>query len=251
LARAKVTVREHGRARSPRLPPPPPASAEVTEPVLRHRRRAGRGIVFLGVNPSYGPGDDPRWGCDFETFDRHWRESFDSDAGAWPLLYQRYQGIGAGAVDGFRLGEDALVLEVIRYRSASSEGLWKPAGVFQHEGPRTLALLREVAPKVVLCCGSDALWCLRALLPSLRAQLPERFRIGEEEGRIHCVEADWGDVTVIGARHLTGARPSPSRDDRLRLGDRLRDALGTLPDPLRNHGCPEPDRTTVPTDPAD
>src|SRR5215472_17410886 len=54
-------------------------------------RRAGQGIVFLGLNPSYGPGDDPRWGCDFETFDRYWREWFDSDARVWPRLYQRYQ----------------------------------------------------------------------------------------------------------------------------------------------------------------
>src|SRR5438270_12220715 len=35
-------------------------------------RGASAGIVFLGVNPSYGPPeDDPRWGCDFETFDRY------------------------------------------------------------------------------------------------------------------------------------------------------------------------------------
>jgi len=190
-------------------------------------RRAGRGIVFLGLNPSYGPGDDPRLGCDFETYDHYWRSWFDAHAGSWPRLYQHYQEIGASAVDSFRIGEDALVLEMIRYRSARSGDLWQLPGMFQREGGRTLALLREVAPRVVLCCGRDVLWCLRELLTSLRAQLPEHFRIGQEEGRVRRLDAGWGDVVVIGARHLTGSRPPPTRDDRRRLGEVLREALAT------------------------
>ena len=77
----------------------------------------------------------------------------------------------------------------------------------------------------MLCCGGDSLWCLRELLPELRVHVPERIRIGEEEGRIHGVVASWGEVAVIAVRHLTGARPTPSRDNLVLVGERLREAL--------------------------
>lgn len=135
-------------------------------------RRAGRGIVFLGLNPSYGPGDDPRLGWDFETYDHYWRGWFDAHAGTWPRLYQHYQEIGARAVDSFRIGEDALVLEMIRYRSARSRDLWELPGMFQRESGRTLALLREVAPRTILCCGGDALWCFAGAPPEPAGAAP-------------------------------------------------------------------------------
>lgn len=190
---------------------------------------AAKGLVFMGLNPSYDPNENtPRWGASFEQWDRYWRDAFESPPSTWPRLYQWYQRIGQRAFDGsFRLGEDALVLEVIRYRSEKSEGCDDP-GVLMHEMPATLQLLNEVRPIVILCSGSKVLWLMRQMLPGLAALLATDYRIKEVEGRALQCDAPWGRTAVIGARHLTGGF-GWSREGRLSLGDAIRGAvtLGT------------------------
>src|ERR1041384_6152591 len=139
---------------------------------------AARGLVFLGLNPSYDPNEEsPRWGVGFEDWDGFWRQGFASRKPVWPRLYQWYQRIGERAFgDEFKLGRDALVLEVIRYRSERSEGC-DEAEVLEHEMPVTLRLLNEVKPAVILCSGSKVLWRMRERLPGLAAALPVDYRM--------------------------------------------------------------------------
>ncbi len=109
---------------------------------------AALSLVFLGLNPGYDPNENsPRWGISFEQWDRFWRTAFDQAPATWPRLYRWYQRIGQRALgDDFRLGRDALVLEVIHYRSWRSEGC-DEADVMRHEMPVTLPLLDQIQSK--------------------------------------------------------------------------------------------------------
>jgi hypothetical protein len=196
-------------------------------PVPFMGRTASAGIAFLGCNPNYGyEGDepDPRIGCDFEEYDAFWRRYFDDRApDAWPGLYKLYQRIGEIAMPAFRLGEDALVLEAVQYRCSHSSDCWRP-GVWEHEKVMTTAILKDVAPRVIFCCGRDALWCVRDILPDLWSQLPDPFRIGDVEGHVfQRVRSPWGEISVLGCRHLMGVWRS--QEEKLELGHALREAL--------------------------
>jgi len=186
---------------------------------------AAKGLVFLGLNPSYDPNEEsPRWGVSFEEWDGFWRRAFESRTVAWPHLYQWYQRIGVHALgDAFQLGRDALVLEVIRYRSEKSQGCDEPE-VLLHEMPVTLQLLKEVRPSVLLCSGSKVLWRIREWLPGLVPILPADYRMKDVEGKVLRCESPWGPVAIIGARHLTGGY-GWSAAARLALGDAVREAL--------------------------
>lgn len=193
-------------------------------PVPFMGRSANRGIVFLGFNPSWDPNEvSPRWGCSFADFDSYSRSVFASPSTSWPRLYRWYQAIGERALAGFRLGEDALVLEVVRYRSAVSAGCNLPT-VLDHELPMTAELLGELAPAAIFCCGSAVLWHLRTMLHDLQVRIPADYRIRSIEGRVYRVTAPWGATAVVPSRHLTGAF-GWSNDARLALGNSLRNAL--------------------------
>jgi len=86
----------------------PDAEWQLPEPF--NGASATAGIVFMGLNPSYDPGEPvPRIGTSFEDWDTFYRHRLDGEPSLWPLLYRRYQQIGQIAVgDGFRLGRDAL-----------------------------------------------------------------------------------------------------------------------------------------------
>lgn len=186
---------------------------------------AAKGLVFMGLNPSYDPNEaSPRSGVSFEEWDHFSRTAFDAPPTTWPRLYRWYQRIGQHAFgDDFRLGVDALVLEVIRFRSEKSESCDDP-DVLRHELPVTLQLLNEIRPRAILCSGSKVLWRMRELLPGLASVLPADYRIKEMEGRVlHCA-APWGRVGIMGARHLTGGF-GWSVDRRLALGDAIRTAI--------------------------
>ena len=111
---------------------------------------ATAGIVFVGLNPSYNPCERvPRIGASFEEWDSFYRYRFDSDPAQWARLYRRYQQLGQIAVGpAFRLGRDALVLEVVRFRSEKGEGVKgvKAAAVLAHARELTVQLLRDVGP---------------------------------------------------------------------------------------------------------
>lgn len=188
---------------------------------------AGRGLVFMGLNPSYDPNEpSPRWGAGFDEWDAFWRSAFDSPPATWPRLYRWYQRIGERAFgEDFKIGRDAMVLEVVRYRSERSEGC-DDADVLRNELPVTLALLSELSPTVVLCSGSKVLWRMREVLPALARVVPTTYIIKAIEGKVLRCDAPWGQVAVIAARHLTGGF-WPSAEDRLALGDAIRSAVGS------------------------
>lgn len=185
---------------------------------------ANLGLVFLGLNPNWRADEDsPRWGCTFEEYDRFWRQVFEAPPATWPKLYQWYQRIGQRSAPGFVLGRDALVLEAIRYRSATPDALKDPR-VWRHERPLTLRLLTDVAPKVIVPVGKDALWYLGDMLPALASVLPSPLRLDAVELRRFSVAAPWGEVNVVPSRHLTGAWPMTD-EDRLKLAEPIRLAL--------------------------
>lgn len=182
-------------------------------PVPFMGRSADRGIVFLGANPSWdrdnGRNQAPRWNCGFDEFDRHFRECLDPPPAESARLDRLYQEIGEHAILGFRLGADALVLEAIHCRTSGSQGCWNRE-VWGHERRTTLAMMREVAPKVVVRCGAGATWCLRDLLTGLQGQLPASFRQG---GRREDV-SNWHRVGPAGGAPLAtldGVKAEPSR----------------------------------------
>lgn len=195
-------------------------------------RRAGKGVVFMSLNPSYGPGDDPTVETPFDDYDTFWRAYFETHVNGLHFLYQRQAEIGRIALgDGFRMGDDALVVELIRFRSVHSEGLFSdgpPFRVFQHERPLTMQVLQDIQPKVIHCGGADVLWGIGELFPQLNEQLSFPTHIRQEEGRIYFVDTPWGRTAIAPSRHLTGSIPSPNHEDRARIARSIREALADL-----------------------
>lgn len=169
-------------------------------------RSADAGIVFLGLNPSYDPREPvPTIGSSFGEWDGYYRARFDSPVPGWHKLYRRYQAVGELAVGSeFRLGRDAMVLEAIRFRSAAGQGCADNA-VLDHELPLTERLLSELAPRVVVANGGDALWATQTLWPALQWELPAGTRLLTVEHRRFEIDAPWGRVSVIPTRHLSAA----------------------------------------------
>jgi uracil-DNA glycosylase len=168
-------------------------------------RTANAGLVFLGQNPNYDSHDVPTIATDYEQWRSFYEASFDVPQEQWPLLYRRYQRIGVGAVgQDFHLGADGLVLEIIRFRSESSEGCDDPR-VLKHEWPLTLAMLRDIQPRAIVANGQRALDALCAVDPGL-ASATEAPRLEALEGRsfLARLEGLAGPVAVIPTRHLTG-----------------------------------------------
>jgi hypothetical protein len=189
---------------------------------------ANAGIVFLGLNPSYG---GPEWvpplGTQFDEWDTFYRHRFDGDPSKWALLYRRYQQLGELAVGaGFRLGRDAIVLEVVRFRSARGAGV--NSQVLDQERPLTRRLLQDANPLVIVSTGSWVLWELRTLFPGLADQVTANYRMRDLQGQIF--EAAWSDragtVRILVSPHPTGAFGF-SRSALASLGDRLRAALNS------------------------
>jgi hypothetical protein len=169
-------------------------------------RSADAGIVFLGLNPSYDPREPvPTIGSSFVEWDGYYRARFDSPLAEWHKLYRRYQAVGEMAVGpDFRLGHDAIVLEAIRFRSAAGQGCDDPAAL-EHELPITWRLLGELAPRVVVANGGDALWAIQVLCPALHREVPLGTRLLTVEHRRFDTDAPWGRVAVIPTRHLSAA----------------------------------------------
>jgi hypothetical protein len=169
-------------------------------------RFADAGIVFLGLNPSYDPREPvPTIGSSFVEWDSCYRARFDPPTPSWHRLYRRYQAVGAMAAGpDFRLGRDAIVLEAIRFRSASGRG-WDDPALLEHEFPITQRLLGELAPRVVVANGGDALWAIQVLCPALQGAVPLGTRLLTVEHRRFDADAPWGSIAVIPTRHLSAA----------------------------------------------
>jgi hypothetical protein len=187
---------------------------------------ANAGVVFLGLNPSYG---GPEWvpplGTEFKEWDAFYRRRFDGDPSNWALLYRRYQQLGEQAVGAsFRLGRDAIVLEVVRFRSARGAGV--NSQVLDQERPLTRRLLQDVEPLVIVSTGSWVLWELRRLFPTLADRVPAIYRMRDLQGQIF--EVAWPDrdrtVRILVSPHPSGSFGF-SRRALDSLGDRLRTAL--------------------------
>jgi hypothetical protein len=170
-------------------------------------RTANAGLVFLGHNPNYDPHEDvPTIATDYE----HWRSfceaRFDAPKKRWDMLYQKYQCIGAFAAGSdFHLGADGLVLEIVRFRSHHGEGCADPA-VLEHEWRLTVAMLRDIQPRVIVANGRPVLDALCARAPELAAWTASR-RLDAMEGKWvrASVEGLEAPVAVIPTRHLTAA----------------------------------------------
>jgi hypothetical protein len=177
---------------------------QLPEPFNGAAARAG--IVFLGLNPSYDPNEAvPRIGAQFDEWDRFYRTRFETAVDRWHKLYRRYQRVGELATSSdFRLGADAVVLELIRYRSAGGAGC-KDRAVLNHELPITSRLLEELAPRVVVANGGAALWAVQQLWPALQQQIPVGTGLLEIEFRRFTVDMPWGRISVVPTRHLSAA----------------------------------------------
>lgn len=147
--------------------------------------QADLGLVFLGVNPSYRKSEpDPRLGGSFDTWDGWARNYFQTAPHPWPPLYQRYQLIGEAAFGPeFRLGQGALVLECIRFRSAAGEGTKgrRSNPVWEHELTTTRKALTDIRPRVMVTVGKDPLWAMSWMCQGLTPELPERYRLRDYE----------------------------------------------------------------------
>ncbi len=178
---------------------------QLPEPFNGHAANAG--IVFLGLNPSYGPLEAvPRIGSSFEDWDTFYRRRFDSAPEMWHRLYRRYDRIGQLAVDRtFRLGHDGLVMEIVRFRSKSGRGV--DAGIIDAELPLTRSLLRDINPRVVVAVGRGATAGLSQVFPQLARQLGTRWGVAEVECQTFWVDHTAArSLAVIPVRHLTRAR---------------------------------------------
>jgi hypothetical protein len=164
------------------------------------------GIVFLGLNPSYDPNEAvPTIGVEFEEWDQFYRTRFEIPIERWHKLYRRYQRVGEIATStDFRLGLDAVVLEVIRFRSAGAVGCHDQA-VLKHELPITARLLEELAPRVVVANGADALWAVQELWPALQQAVPLSTGILAVEFRRLELATAWGPISIVPTRHLSAA----------------------------------------------
>ena len=184
-------------------------------------RSAQAGMVFLGLNPSYDPGEAvPRIRASFDEWNEYYRCRFDGPSKGWHKLYRRYQQIGELAFSpAFRLGIDAMALEIIRFRSAAGAACSDPA-VLQHELPITGRLLAEIAPRVVVTNGSAALWGIQSLWPRLQEQIALGTPILKVEHQRFHLETSWGDVSIVPSRHL-----SASFGLKLSMLDRVAEAI--------------------------
>jgi hypothetical protein len=169
--------------------------------------QADRGLVFLGVNPSYWKGEpDPRLGAPFESWDRWARGYFDNTPSPWARLYSCYQAIGEAVFGSdFRLGRDAMVLECVRFRSAAGEGTRGASSkaVWEHELPTTRQLLLEIAPEVVVSVGKDPLWALSTMCENFSPTLPTPFRLTDYEFKSFGGELGGARIKVVPSHHLT------------------------------------------------
>ncbi len=177
---------------------------QLPEPFNGNAARAG--LVFLGLNPSYDPNEPvPRVNATFDEWDAFYRRRFDGPKSIWHKLYQRYQVVGELATSpDFRLGTDAIVLELIRFRSAAGASCDDPA-VLAHELPMTRRLLEELAPRVLVANGAGALWGIQMLWPPIQKALPIGTSILNVEHQQFAIEVSWGGVTIIPTRHLSAA----------------------------------------------
>jgi len=178
-------------------------SWQLPEPFNGHS--ANSGIVFLGLNPSYDPSEDvPTIRSSFEQWDGYYRARFDREISHWHKLYRRYQTVGEMATSpGFRLGVDGMVLEVVRFRSASARGC--SDAVLEHELPTTRRLLSELAPRVIVANGATALRAVQALWPEARPPIPTGAPLLAIEHQCFWIRANWGRVAMIPTRHLSAA----------------------------------------------
>ena len=186
-------------------------SWELPVPFLGER--ADRGMVFLGVNPSYWKREgDPRLGATFDTWDSWARSYFSKAPHPWATLYQRYQLIGETVFGPeFRLGQDALVLECIRFRSAAGEGTKGSVSnpVWEHELPTTRHLLCEIEPALVVTVGKDPLWAMSWMCHGLTPALPEPYRLKDHELQLFVAELGGRQIKIVPTRHLTAVRGAP------------------------------------------
>jgi hypothetical protein len=185
-------------------PEVPDADWQLPEPF--NGTSANAGIVFLGLNPSYDPHEAvPRIGAQFGEWDHFYRNRFETTVDHWHKLYRRYQRVGELATSpDFRLGVDAVVVELIRYRSAGGAGCNNPA-VLDHELPITGRLLEELAPRVVVANGAAALSAVQELWPTLGEQIPIGTGILGIEFRRFEIAMPWGQTAVVPTRHLSAA----------------------------------------------
>ena len=144
------------------------------------------GLVFVGLNPGFTE-DEPiptARGASFEDYDSFYRERFDDKnrdsnkrilvprkgaAGKPGRFWNAIERFGrACLVREFRLGEHALLIEVIRYKSKhgwTGDNDEERHAIAEHERRLTRALLEDLRPKVLVAAGRAALRELTALFP--------------------------------------------------------------------------------------
>lgn len=188
-------------------------------------RSCNSGLVFLGLNPSFGANEDvPRIGSSFEDWDRFYRARFDGLPPEMYFLYKRYQTLGEYAAGPtFQLGIDAIVLEVVRFKSWNGSGINDP-GVLDHERTLLEQLLADISPRVIVCQTNQAGNQLAALSPEFRTPWIKAPTLKALEGTVIPADFAWGRTFVAPSRHFNAAR-GMSNEDRQRIAEAVRTSL--------------------------
>lgn len=201
----------------------PPDQWQLPEPF--NGWRCNSGLVFLALNPSFDANEDvPRIGSSFEDWDRFYRARFDGLHPDLHFLYKRYQTFGQYAAGPtFRLGIDAIVLEVVRFKSWKGSGIDHP-GVLDHERTLLNQLLAYTSPRVIVCQTNQAGNQLAALSPEFRTRWVKAPPLKALEGTLIPAEFSWGHTLVAPSRHFTAAY-SMTNEDRRRVAEAVRTVL--------------------------
>jgi hypothetical protein len=200
--------------------------------------RSSLNLVFVGLNPSFDPWEEfPTPTDSFEYYDAFFRRRYDdehrNDHGQ-PVIFRVsrrnkrtrrspkfWRGIEwfggrylAGPLGGgFRLGADAIVTQVVRYKSRRG---WvgdrdnSPEGnaIWQHEDDLTTKIMDGLQPDVAVPCGEEA---VHGLARALNLSHLEEVGIGQAVGGTYPAELPCGkEMRICPSKHqsrywLTGS----------------------------------------------
>lgn len=145
-------------------------------------RRSRTGLAFLGLNPSVTHDEViPCYGeVEFDEYDEYFRRRFDdanrdesgrlvvhlkSGGSKAPRLWNNLERFGSEylselAPEGFRLGEDAVLLQAIRYKSTEGwlgDSATERRRTLEHQRTFTESLVDEGTIRILVPMGNDAL----------------------------------------------------------------------------------------------
>jgi uracil-DNA glycosylase len=208
-------------------------------------RRSTLGLVFVGLNPGFTVDADmptARAKTPFEEYDAFYRKRFEDKNrdehsrlfsmrnGDVKKLSRFWNGLEGFCrewlTDEFRLGEHAILIQVVRYKS---KGGWLgvPGGerrraIACHERRMTRKLLEDLRPKVVVAVGGKA---LRELHNMLNFEDEPPPRVKDAVGKTFAAQLLGKRLTICATKHFA----YPMRLDQQRLAAApIREALRSV-----------------------